>query len=397
MLLLILILKLPIHLSKKIEYFWSNSDLRIWILSTCQVRLNYQERQSRCWIVKNMILWLWFDVWFNELRHILIISHIQRHKPWLIWVQTLWCLLFLVCWHALLWSKHMQELMRIMLSMRSMRMCMITIWNHSFRPLFMTLQTIDYIMEHMMTPLRGMVQQGKKLSRTVWFPTANIATETYIYVSGTWIFVVDIGGEICRWVWPIFVDRQLVEVHILEYTGDLYGKEICVYPVIRLRDNKMFEDTDVLLHAIQKDVSAIKNCTIRVLTFGTFDHIHLGHRAYLQQAKAYGNNLACVVALDETVRKIKWRLPDHSQEERKQAVERLCIADTVILWHPTHHYSCLDSYQPHIVYVWYDQHSFDEGIQSYCKEQWYTIPHVIRWTSYMPERYKSSLIKQVKK
>ena len=48
---------------------------------------------------------------------------------------------------------------------------------------------------------------------------------------------------------------------------------------------------------------------VRVLAFGTFDILHPGHDHYLQEARKLGDELWVVVALDETVRQGKGRLP----------------------------------------------------------------------------------------
>jgi cytidyltransferase-like protein len=42
-----------------------------------------------------------------------------------------------------------------------------------------------------------------------------------------------------------------------------------------------------------------------VMTFGTFDVFHPGHRFYLAEARKLGDRLLVIVALDSTVEKIK--------------------------------------------------------------------------------------------
>jgi FAD synthetase len=42
-----------------------------------------------------------------------------------------------------------------------------------------------------------------------------------------------------------------------------------------------------------------------VMTFGTFDVFHPGHRFYLTEARKLGGRLIVIVALDSTVEKIK--------------------------------------------------------------------------------------------
>ena len=52
--------------------------------------------------------------------------------------------------------------------------------------------------------------------------------------------------------------KATAEVHILDYSGDLYGKtlEIVFYP--KLRDEKKFENKEALITAMQEDVSRVR-------------------------------------------------------------------------------------------------------------------------------------------
>jgi glycerol-3-phosphate cytidylyltransferase-like family protein len=114
------------------------------------------------------------------------------------------------------------------------------------------------------------------------------------------------------------------------------------------------------------------------------------------QAKSYGDNLVTIVALDETAQRIKWERPDHTQDERKKALELVGISKhTVQLWHPNNVYTCLDEHVPDVIYLGYDQQSFDSGIVSYYTWQSKEIPHIIRWVAYHPDKYKSSLLKKL--
>ena len=54
---------------------------------------------------------------------------------------------------------------------------------------------------------------------------------------------------------------------------------------------------------------------MRVLAFGTFDHLHPGHIAYLEYAKSKGD-LFVIVARDVNVAHIKGSAPDQPEDER---------------------------------------------------------------------------------
>ena len=60
----------------------------------------------------------------------------------------------------------------------------------------------------------------------------------------------------------------------------------------------------------------------KVLIFGTFDGLHLGHLNFFEQAKEYGDYLIVVVARDKTVKRIKNRFPSKNEVERLRILQR---------------------------------------------------------------------------
>lgn len=124
----------------------------------------------------------------------------------------------------------------------------------------------------------------------------------------------------------------------------------------------------------------------RVVCAGTFDHLHEGHVNFLRQAKALGDELIVIVARDETVKRIKGFLPTHSENIRKEGVEKTGIPDKVILGNlDTDLFKILEDLMPNIIALGYDQRVSEQEILKRfpnCK--------VIRLSSYHPEKYKSS-------
>ena len=102
-----------------------------------------------------------------------------------------------------------------------------------------------------------------------------------------------------------FADRDLLEAHLFDIDIDLYGDELTIYPLIKIRDNQKFENLDALVSQIKQDETQVRNLQWKVLTFGTFDHTHPGHISYLTQASHYGDHLITIIALDQTVQKVK--------------------------------------------------------------------------------------------
>lgn len=110
--------------------------------------------------------------------------------------------------------------------------------------------------------LAGKVVDGDKRGRTIGFPTANLATlKEQLPASGIYAVIVRLGdaeyqGLVNLGRRPTFgVGEETIEVYLLDFEGDLYGKELRLYFVARLRQEKTFVDTASLIAAIKQDVA----------------------------------------------------------------------------------------------------------------------------------------------
>lgn len=112
--------------------------------------------------------------------------------------------------------------------------------------------------------VRGLVERGAGRGRTIGIPTANVRTtaETLpaggVYAafattrSGRYKAMVNIGSN------PTFVHAGMVglEAHLLDFNGDLYGEEVRIDFVDRLRDEKKFGSAQELVSQIHRDIEA---------------------------------------------------------------------------------------------------------------------------------------------
>jgi riboflavin kinase/FMN adenylyltransferase len=117
------------------------------------------------------------------------------------------------------------------------------------------------------TSVEGVVVAGEQRGRTLGFPTANLIPErstprpsrgVYACVAsvedeqgaGRWPAAVSIG------VRPMFDSRfgELIEAHLLDFTGDLYGRVLRLEFVERLRDEMSFESVEALQAQITRDI-----------------------------------------------------------------------------------------------------------------------------------------------
>lgn len=129
---------------------------------------------------------------------------------------------------------------------------------------------------------------------------------------------------------------------------------------------------------------------MKVLAFGTFDIFHPGHEHYLQEAGRLGDELYVVVARDETVQKVKGRLPHNNEERRLENIRSLPYVAFATLGYPGDKYRIIEELKPDILAIGYDQTSFVEGLAEKLAARGLN-PKIVRFTrGHEPEKYKSS-------
>lgn len=114
--------------------------------------------------------------------------------------------------------------------------------------------------------MSGRVMRGLGLGKDLGFPTANIALKRRTSpVDG--VFAVRVGGVGERLLdgvasvgtRPTIGGREpLLEAHIFDFDGELYGRQISVHFISRLRDEKRFDDLDAMRLQMQQDAVAAR-------------------------------------------------------------------------------------------------------------------------------------------
>jgi riboflavin kinase/FMN adenylyltransferase len=122
--------------------------------------------------------------------------------------------------------------------------------------------------------VRGVVQTGDKRGRELGFPTANVAVPDELQLPADGIYAgwyvrpdgtalptaISLGRR------PTFYEAQpysLLEAHVLDFSGDLYGEEACVRFVARLRGEERFESVEALVEQIGRDVARARDVLAR--------------------------------------------------------------------------------------------------------------------------------------
>ncbi len=120
--------------------------------------------------------------------------------------------------------------------------------------------------------IEAVVEHGDERGRTIGFPTANLGASLEIVPpNGVYAVAVDRGavgtprsalalGVMNIGVRPTFGGgpRRTFEVHLLDWTGDLYGATLRVHFVDRLRDERKFDGIAALKDQLGRDVDAAR-------------------------------------------------------------------------------------------------------------------------------------------
>ena len=123
--------------------------------------------------------------------------------------------------------------------------------------------------------LRGNVVHGREMGRDIGFRTANLSVDPRLQLPGRGVYatlvmmpdgtelpaVTNIGMR------PTFGEQGpvSVETHIPGFAGDLYGAELCIRPVTKIRDEERFKTIGDLRLGIERDVARsleiLNSCT----------------------------------------------------------------------------------------------------------------------------------------
>lgn len=111
----------------------------------------------------------------------------------------------------------------------------------------------------------GVVVEGDRMGRRLGFPTANLAVHP-LKVLPPGVFAVEAKGAFGRYKGVANVgtrptlggEERRLEVHLLGFAGELYGEEVRVRFLKRLREERRFPSLEALKAQIAQDVEAAR-------------------------------------------------------------------------------------------------------------------------------------------
>lgn len=121
--------------------------------------------------------------------------------------------------------------------------------------------------------MHGTVELGDQRGRTLGFPTANVGLPVSFVIPAEGVYAGTVTIEDRRSVpAAISLGRRptfypdglaLLEAHLIDFDGDLYGQRVVVSFVDRLRDQRRFSGPDELVAQLRDDVAAARRIVQR--------------------------------------------------------------------------------------------------------------------------------------
>jgi riboflavin kinase/FMN adenylyltransferase len=119
--------------------------------------------------------------------------------------------------------------------------------------------------------LTGTVSRGEGRGRTIGIPTANLQVweEQHLPANGVYATVVTVGDETYTAATNIGVrptvdgQHQTIEAHLLDFDRDLYGQEVGLSFIGRIRDEQKFSGLDALVAQIHSDIAQTREMVAR--------------------------------------------------------------------------------------------------------------------------------------
>lgn len=109
----------------------------------------------------------------------------------------------------------------------------------------------------------GIVTEGAHIGTNLGFPTANIALNDKD-ISGIYAGEVVYGGKTYNAALYANQKRNILEAHLLDFSGTLYGETVTITVWEKIRDDGSFSDVEALKAQIAEDIKAVRAYALRL-------------------------------------------------------------------------------------------------------------------------------------
>lgn len=115
--------------------------------------------------------------------------------------------------------------------------------------------------------ITGTVEGGHRIGSKLGFPTANITPEEYLLLPASGVYATKtlVDGKLYESITNIGTAPTIrsestkisIETHILDFSGDIYNRNIEVFFIKKIRDEKKFNNKEELIQQIKLDILKI--------------------------------------------------------------------------------------------------------------------------------------------
>lgn len=137
----------------------------------------------------------------------------------------------------------------------------------------------------------------------------------------------------------------------------------------------------------------MKKMKTKIMVFGTFDGLHLGHLNFFKQARKLDKNphLVVSIARDKNVFKIKGARPRLSEKKRFDLVKKSKLVDEVVLSGIKNYLPHIKKIRPDIIALGYDQRAYVKNLKKDLKTKSLVV-NIVRMKPYKEKIYKNSIL-----
>ena len=132
----------------------------------------------------------------------------------------------------------------------------------------------------------------------------------------------------------------------------------------------------------------------KVMCFGAFDGLHVGHLDFFRQSKKHGDYLIVSVGTNKNVEKFKGKHPLFNQEERLELIKELNIVDEAVAGVEEDFYEEIKKFKPDVICLGYDQWAEEREVAKELKKVGLVKTKVVRLKPYKKEKAKSTIVKK---